>query len=518
MALEVILVSILFTFSAALIALILFVLAKRKQTHGLMIMGLLFLVNLIYILGYALELVSAAEQGKMLFNHLQYFGLPLILPFWFLLSIQFMNRNIKWTVKKILPVFIIPAVTVILNLTHELNGLFYTSHEFTNWQGIDVLVFQKGIWYHIETVYNMLLSVATIIIYISVNIKARGIEKKQSFTLLVMSVIALFLSTSSLINQSTSYIDFVPILLSTAAILMFVTLFKYELFDLVPMAYSKLFDALDYPVMILTDAMTVVKVNSVARDVFGDEFGGRNYIPLSEIFSDDAECIAIMKQDQEFMLKKTVRLSDRYYSVKMTNLFSPDDNKHKDYGYLLVFADVTSHIHQVKDLEMAAAIDPLTGLYNRRYFYAMAELAINAVKKDEKSLSVIMLDIDHFKTINDLYGHQGGDHILKAVVGAIKSQLRENDIFARYGGEEFIVLLPVTDPNTAQSVAERICGAVRESVFDYDGHLIRLTISAGVSGAKPMADRRVDNLIFMADKALYEAKSTGRDRVCVRLE
>ena len=518
MALEVIFVSILFTFSIALVTLILFIMSKRKQAHGLLIMGLLFFVNLIYVLGYALELVAVSQTVKDIFNHIQYFGIPMILPFWLLLAVQFKDRNKKRGIIKILPVFIIPVISIILNLTHETNGLYYASSAIDNWRGIDVIIYQKGIWYHAQTIYNVILAMATVIIYTNIFRRAHGMKKKQSLILFIMSVLALLLSATSLISSKTSLIDFVPIVMSTVAILMFVTLFKYEMYDLVPVAYSQLFNALDYPVMILSDTMNIVKANSVALRVFSDAFEGIDNPPVKRLFVEDAVCIEKMKKGKECLIERKSGNTHRHYTVKMSVLFSTSRQESRDYGYLLIFNDVTEHTHQVQNLKNAAAVDPLTGLYNRRYFYTMAEYSISMVRKNKKSLSVIMLDIDHFKRINDLYGHQGGDYILKEVVGVIKKQLRENDIFARYGGEEFIVLLPSTDPGEAAPIARRICRAVRDSVLKYDGNNILLTISAGVSSIRPPAERGMDSLIFMADKALYDAKTTGRDRVCVRLD
>ena len=201
-----------------------------------------------------------------------------------------------------------------------------------------------------------------------------------------------------------------------------------------PLAYSKLFDVLDYPIMILNDSMDVIKANAIARRAFSDKMNDKGYISLNELCN-DTECINKIKNNEEYIFKKIVDSSLSYYSVKLISLYPWHHTKNRDYGFLLVFNDVTDHVNQVHDLEIAASVDPLTGSNNMRRFHQMAKDAAESVRKKEEPLSVIMIDIDHFKRINDKYGHQAGDQILKSVVGVVKSQLRESDIFARYGGK-----------------------------------------------------------------------------------
>jgi diguanylate cyclase (GGDEF)-like protein len=124
-----------------------------------------------------------------------------------------------------------------------------------------------------------------------------------------------------------------------------------------------------------------------------------------------------------------------------------------------------------------------------------------------------MIDIDHFKNVNDEYGHQAGDFVLKEVSRIICSKVRENDIIARYGGEEFIILLPATGGDAAVSAANRICSAIRHHDMIAEDRIIHLTISIGVTCMEANNTNAVDRLIYIADKALYNAKQKGRNRV-----
>ena len=165
-----------------------------------------------------------------------------------------------------------------------------------------------------------------------------------------------------------------------------------------------------------------------------------------------------------------------------------------------------------KQLSIQANRDPLTELYNRRYFSAIAKKNFNLARRYKKKLSVLMIDIDFFKKINDTHGHAIGDDVLVAVTSKLRALARESDIVARYGGEEFVFLLPETSSEEACVLAQRICDEVKiAGIFkDID---INLTVSVGVSELLE-EDKDIEALISRADKKLYEAKENGRDRVC----
>ncbi|MDR1727774.1 MAG: diguanylate cyclase [Acidobacteriota bacterium] len=163
-----------------------------------------------------------------------------------------------------------------------------------------------------------------------------------------------------------------------------------------------------------------------------------------------------------------------------------------------------------------ATRDGLTGLYNRRYFFELAEMEFARYKRYGSPLSVLMMDIDHFKGINDKYGHAIGDRVLTHLARKLDTLLRESDIVGRYGGEEFAVLLPETQPDVASVIAERIRKAIEDDVVWTDGFgVVRYTLSIGV-GAFARESESVAEVFNAADKRLYEAKEAGRNRVMVQ--
>jgi two-component system, cell cycle response regulator len=160
-----------------------------------------------------------------------------------------------------------------------------------------------------------------------------------------------------------------------------------------------------------------------------------------------------------------------------------------------------------------AQIDGLTGLDNRRYLEERLHEMFEHSKRLREPISCVMCDIDHFKSVNDSYGHQAGDAVLKEFADALKKHAREIDRVGRYGGEEFVVLLPGTLLDDAVAFAERLRQAVAERTFSFEGGSVRRTVSCGVASWPHPDIRKKDDLLRASDDALYVAKEMGRNRV-----
>ncbi len=169
---------------------------------------------------------------------------------------------------------------------------------------------------------------------------------------------------------------------------------------------------------------------------------------------------------------------------------------------------------RASDLETLAAIDFLTGIYNRRHFEELATAELARSQRYMRPLSVLMIDIDHFKTINDRYGHAAGDLVLKNVVAICRAEKRDSDLLARVGGDEFVIMLPETAESAAAQFAERLRHRVANSAQAVYGEKLAATITIGIAGVSA-GNSGVEALLEHADQALYEAKRSGRNRVVV---
>ena len=165
------------------------------------------------------------------------------------------------------------------------------------------------------------------------------------------------------------------------------------------------------------------------------------------------------------------------------------------------------------ELEQLARTDAVTGLLNRRAFHDELGVEFRRSQRYGRAFSLLMIDIDHFKLVNDTHGHQFGDFVLAEVSDVLQASLRESDIVARYGGEEFVVMLPETPEEDARGVAEKLRAAVASRAFARAGEGAAVTVSIGLCSLTGQRLESEDELVRAADEALYEAKRAGRDRV-----
>lgn len=202
-----------------------------------------------------------------------------------------------------------------------------------------------------------------------------------------------------------------------------------------------------------------------------------------------------------------------YWEIK-TPIYE-DENRTRIWGLCGVSTDITEREMLKEQLERQAREDFLTGLANRRHFLGQGQVELVRAQRHGEALSLLMLDIDHFKEINDTYGHKVGDIVLRRLSAVMRETLRTIDVVGRLGGEEFAILLPETDLQRATEVAERLREIISRAEVVLDGGMpLHFTASIGVTALQEK-DTNLDILLNQADKALYQAKEGGRNKVCV---
>lgn len=175
--------------------------------------------------------------------------------------------------------------------------------------------------------------------------------------------------------------------------------------------------------------------------------------------------------------------------------------------------DLLLRVHRDEQkMRSLASYDSLTGLLSRHAFFDNANNYVSLAKREAKSFSVLIIDLDHFKLINDRYGHPAGDAVLKLFADVVNSVARRSDIIGRVGGEEFAVVLPSTSCNEALEFSERLHQAINKAVLKFNGAAIRYTASIGLTEFEADSEDSIDDLLARADLALYQAKQDGRNQ------
>jgi diguanylate cyclase (GGDEF)-like protein len=298
------------------------------------------------------------------------------------------------------------------------------------------------------------------------------------------------------------------------------------------MIFSQVFDILDIGIVILDKDLRVFKWNCWMERHSGvptDQITGKSLFEFypeldNPRFLRSCRCVIglgnlyFFSQKLHrylFPFKPVSTLDKRFTLMQQSCHMGPLRNEAGAIDYICITVrDVTDMaIYEQRLIEMNMK-DGLTGIYNRRYLSTRLKEEVDRYRRYRQNLSLIMFDLDHFKLVNDTYGHLFGDYVLQMVTTIVGNLIRTTDILARYGGEEFCCILPETDLEKAVVTAERCRRAVEKHLFHAQGITARITISVGVTQISGN-DTTPEELIEQADQALYTAKKSGRNRIMI---
>jgi diguanylate cyclase (GGDEF)-like protein len=297
-------------------------------------------------------------------------------------------------------------------------------------------------------------------------------------------------------------------MLSISAILSYYAMVRLECFDLVPMARSLVFSNMRDAALVTDLRYHLVDFNPTARELLpdigkmklGDDVTTALCEPaaLQQVFLDPCH-------PQEIEMKVVGEL--QYFEVRAL----PLRVEGKQLGWAILWANITAQACLVSELRRDAQTDELTGVTNRRHFMAAIERENARSIRKQSSFSVMIVDIDHFKSINDRFGHEAGDRVLSAIARRIAPCMRQADILSRYGGDEFIILLPETGQDGAIEAAERVRRVIAGTAVEQDGQNIYVSVSIGLATHGPLHSGDWPQSVKQADRALYRAKAAGRN-------
>ncbi len=272
----------------------------------------------------------------------------------------------------------------------------------------------------------------------------------------------------------------------------------------------------NHAIMLLTDPKSerIIDANPAAGDFYGyplDVMRSMNMSQINDLNPDEmfAEMRRSMDEGRTYFIVRHRLASGELRDVEVYSGPIMVQGVQRLYS---VIHDVTKRIELEQEMKLLATTDALTGANNRHQFFALGGVEVQRAKRYEQPLTMLMLDIDYFKSINDTYGHAAGDMVLKAMAASVSSILRASDIFGRLGGEEFAAILPQTDIEDGAEVAERLRRTLAGLVVEVGDQSVSFTVSVGVTRVDGK-DRTVEEVLNRADEALYKAKRMGRNRV-----
>ena len=486
----------------------------RRSPVGQALAGLMACATF-YALGYAFELASRRLGPMLAWNKFQYVGISFIPFFWILLCARYSGRD-RWLRRPVLAVFFaFSLVTLLLDATNSLHQLFYRAVSVDASGLFPVIVLEKGLWYWVHIAYTNIVLLIGNFFLVLVWWRSSRPYRLQAAVLVAGSVLPWLGFFLYIFGLSPHRLDTTPLAMTLAGPVLAWGLFRYRILDLVPVAKESVFASMRDGAVVLDLQNRIVDFNRAAGmilpglspksigSVLGDTV--RHPQELTDLLQTEGRDEASIRVGEGDAL--------HFYQARL----SPVTNRRRaPIGRVLVLSDATEQILLMRRLQDLATTDELTGAYNRRHFLEVGKAEIARAWRYGHPISLIILDLDHFKLVNDTWGHEAGDHVLREACRVIKSALRSADILGRHGGEEFAILLPETPPNQAVGVAERLRASVAEQRVKVAGDAgVSFTVSIGLAGADRVREESIDLLIRKADAAMYKAKEAGRN--CVRV-
>ncbi|MBM7867468.1 diguanylate cyclase [Heliobacterium gestii] len=458
-----------------------------------------------YSLGYAMEFYSDSLDRMLFWNLVQYIGIPFLPAFWILFAFEYNGK--KLDVLSRMGTLFIPCLTMFFRFTSSVNHLYYSNVQIAFNNYFPVLFIQKGPWYWVQFIFATSCFVVANYLFLLMYRKSNGSIRRQTLFLLIASLLPWISLLLNLLNLSPLTIDYGPFAITSSLIIFFMSFFRYQFLNIKPLARDKVFDSTANGLIVLDLNYCIIDYNPAATLIFADlneTAIGKDVRRALNEYEGLVDSI-VHNQESQFVMKPK-----GHYKVNTVKIV----DKNHEIGYVVSLTDVTKYMDLVEELNYLASKDALTGVFNRRYFVELGSLELEKSKRYRRPLSLIILDLDYFKQINDNYGHQAGDAVLQAVASICRSSLRLTDILGRYGGEEFVILLPETSLDECRMISNRILDNIAEAETVYEGKEITVTASLGVTGVDCVTVESLDYFLKYADEALYRAKSEGRN--CVR--
>lgn len=470
--------------------------------------SLLSLGAVVYTAGYAFELGAQDLETIIFWLKIESFGLSLLPVLWVLVAYR-SNFNRELSPGIIAALLVVPVFSTVFMSTNEYHGLYFRSIAALEVDGHLIADAVRGPWFYVFIVYTDICILASLAMFFVSLRDRKGKYSRRSFWLMLGSVFIMFLQIIYALGFSPYDIDISAFGFLGAGILQSVAIIRYDLLRADSLVKETILSGISEGIIVADAGHRITDFNRAGTALFpwlGPDAIGKRL----EEFPDGVALEESAVHHRLLLLEKGG--PRKWLDVKVASL----SERGKDAGKVFLISDVTTVQRILRKLYRLANYDYLTKIFNRRRFFDDAGKEAARVLRYGHSIAVLMIDLDHFKHVNDTWGHQVGDKVLAAVAKTIRQRIRTTDIFGRYGGEEFAIVLVSVDASQAMLVSESIRSLVEGMVVRHEDHEIRITVSIGVALPWPDPDaKNLESLIHAADSALYQAKAGGRNRVVV---
>lgn len=459
-------------------------------------------------------IINNNSLEEMIFwNQFQYLGLPFISVLWLIVALLYTKVIYPLKSWMVLLLFLVPAVTFFIRLTNSWHHFFYTNWEIRYLFGYYSLYMERGFWYYVNITYTILCLLSTVIIYLLGYLKNQaGYTKNHFMVFLFASLFPLAGIILILLIFHERNIDYAALIMPISLLIISYGIWKYDFLEIRSLARESIFENNLVGMVILGPGQRIVDYNKAAEQFFeklGITLG--NY-PIEHILQGDPELLEVFNNKVSRNYSLEINGEERFFEINSVPL---GDSHYGSTRMLKSIRDVTKEKRMQDKLKIMATTDSLSGLCNRVEFMNLAQKEFAWATRQKEELSFLMMDLDHFKNINDTFGHAAGDEVIREVGRTMKTYFRKSDIVGRIGGEEFAVVLKNASLKEAIKTAERFRETVAGKKVVFGNQEITFTISIGVAAITDDADNisNIEDIMKRADDALYRAKAMGRNCV-----
>lgn len=482
--------------------------SRRKDAPEAGTFAVLAASMALYAFGYAGELAQTTVPAAKFWLDVEYLALPWAGALWVMAACK--HNGIK---SRPLLLFLIPVITFVGHYTN-FHHLFYTAPMvMVQRPPFWILTVQRGPLSLLDNAYLMVAFCIGSWIYLAGLRHASSLVRRQAIVMVTGSFLPFVGYFTYLGGLSPWGLDITPVTLGVTCFVMYYGIFHCGIFDVSPLARNLIFNSMRDAVLVVDTYDRLIDFNHAAEAMFpvlSQRNLGTPLLPLLDGAQSLAGTIIRGADKAEIVIGSEMA---EHYQVRIWPLYSSSNPEARQMGRAVVLANVTAQVQLREELRSRAETDPLTGIANRRRFNQALGVECNRFTRGHACFSLLMIDLDYFKDVNDRYGHAAGDEVLRQVAQILLTTLRSTDMVARYGGEEFAVLLTETRIEGAVVIAERIRAAVEERALEVEGNQISLTLSIGVTSHNGEESETAERLLKRADDALYRAKAAGRNCV-----